>query len=303
MRTRRRTAVLATLAFAAAWAGSANATEKPEELVVQKMPPWHLARGHIVDISMPSMTDGRIYAYDADVKKLLGRSTASAPASRFRPTTRRVSSRRPTSRGSHGTRTDRRRRDDRQHDARSCGRDRDSRQSMRMCCRRTTPRSARTGGCTSRTSRRPASTVIDAVSKQVLSEIDTAACVLAYVGQRPLHRVVRKRQGVDRHARCERKEAKRTMSEAFIDVDKDPASERVALPGRLSVHDVWRQRAQRGFQRRQARVRGRFDGCRARRGWRPGACSRRPCRPGKTATTCWMHKGGDGRMIPARSVV
>ena len=73
MRTRRRTAVLAaTLAFAAAWAGGANATEKPEELVVQKMPPWHPHEVYIVDISMPSMTDGRIYVYDADAKKLLG---------------------------------------------------------------------------------------------------------------------------------------------------------------------------------------------------------------------------------------
>ncbi|WP_321046077.1 amine dehydrogenase large subunit, partial [Burkholderia contaminans] len=109
MRTRRRTAVLAaTLAFAAAWAGGANATEKPEELVVQKMPPWHPHEVYIVDISMPSMTDGRIYVYDADAKKLLGQIDGGfGPGFAISPD-HRTSFVATTyfSRGSHGTRTD-----------------------------------------------------------------------------------------------------------------------------------------------------------------------------------------------------
>lgn len=106
MRTRRRTAALAaTLALAAASAGSANATENPEELVVQKMPPWHPHEVYVVDISMPSMTDGRIHVYDADAKKLLGQIDGGfAPASRSRPTARRASSRRPISRAARTAR-------------------------------------------------------------------------------------------------------------------------------------------------------------------------------------------------------
>ena len=73
MRIRRRTAsIAATLSFAAACIGSTHAIEKPEELTVQKLPAWHPHEVFVVDISMPSMTDARIYLYDADAKKLLG---------------------------------------------------------------------------------------------------------------------------------------------------------------------------------------------------------------------------------------
>lgn len=106
MRTTRRAAALAaTLALAATSAGGAHAAEKPEELVVQKMPPWHPHEIYIVDISMPSMTDGRIYVYDADAKKLLGQIDAGfAPAWRFRPITRPATSRRLTSRAARTAR-------------------------------------------------------------------------------------------------------------------------------------------------------------------------------------------------------
>ena len=77
MRTRRRTVqVAAALWLAAAYVGRAGALEKPEELVVLKLPPLHAHSVFIVDMSLSSMTDGRIYLYDADACKLLGQIDA-----------------------------------------------------------------------------------------------------------------------------------------------------------------------------------------------------------------------------------
>ena len=64
-------------------------------------------------------------------------------------------------------------------------------------------------------------TVIDAVSKQVLSEIDTAACVLAYPsGNDRFTALCESGKALTVTLDANGKEAKRTMSEAFIDVDR-----------------------------------------------------------------------------------
>ncbi|RQT57549.1 amine dehydrogenase large subunit [Burkholderia cepacia] len=228
MRTRRRTAVLAaTLAFAAAWAGGANATEKPEELVVQKMPPWHPHEVYIVDISMPSMTDGRIYVYDADAKKLLGQIDGGfGPGLAISPD-RKTSFVATTyfSRGSHGTRTDVVEITDNttldhageivipakhaQH-VPSPYNTAFSADGKRLYVANITPAAS--------------VTVIDAVSKKVLSEIDTAACVLAYPsGNDRFTALCESGKALTVTLDANGKETRRTMSDAFIDVDKDPA--------------------------------------------------------------------------------
>ncbi|NLA16634.1 amine dehydrogenase [Burkholderia cepacia] len=228
MRTRRRTAVLAaTLAFAAAWAGSANATEKPEELVVQKMPPWHPHEVYIVDISMPSMTDGRIYVYDADAKKLLGQIDGGfGPGLAISPD-RKTSFVATTyfSRGSHGARTDVVEITDNttldhageivipakhaQH-VPSPYNTALSADGKRLYVANITPAAS--------------VTVIDAVSKKVLSEIDTAACVLAYPsGNDRFTALCESGKALTVTLDANGKETRRTMSDAFIDVDKDPA--------------------------------------------------------------------------------
>ncbi|KVE01891.1 amine dehydrogenase large subunit [Burkholderia anthina] len=228
MRTRRRTAALAaTLALAAAWAGSANATEKPEELVVRKMPPWHPHEVYVVDISMPSMTDGRIHVYDADAKKLLGQIDGGfAPGFAISPD-RKTSFVATTyfSRGSHGTRTDVVEMIDNttldhageivipakhaQH-VPSPYNTAFSADGKRLYVANITPAAS--------------VTVIDAVSKQVLSEIDMAACVLAYPsGNDRFTALCESGKALTVTLDANGNEAKRTMSDAFIDVDRDPA--------------------------------------------------------------------------------
>ncbi|MCA7950159.1 amine dehydrogenase [Burkholderia seminalis] len=228
MRTRRRSAALAaTLAFAAAWAGGANATEKPEELVVQKMPPWHPHEVYIVDISMPSMTDGRIYVYDADAKRLLGQIDGGfGPGLAISPD-HKTSFVATTyfSRGSHGARTDVVEMTDNttldhageivipakhaQH-VPSPYNTAFSADGKRLYVANITPAAS--------------VTVIDAVTKQVLSEIDTAACVLAYPsGNDRFTALCESGKALTVALDAHGKETKRTMSDAFIDVDKDPA--------------------------------------------------------------------------------
>ncbi|MCR4469900.1 amine dehydrogenase large subunit [Burkholderia sp. SCN-KJ] len=303
MRTRRRTAAFAaTLAFAAAWAGSADATEKPEELVVQKMPPWHPHAVYVVDIAMPTMTDGRIFVYDADAKKLLGQIDGGfAPGLAISPD-HRTSFIATTyfSRGSHGTRTDVVEMTDNttldhtgeivipakhgQH-VPSPYNTAFSADGKRLYVANITPAAS--------------VTVIDAVSKQVLSEIDTAACVLAYPS------------GSDRFtALCESgkaltvtldangKEVKRTMSDAFIDVDNDPAFINASRyqGGYLfttyhgNVRSVDFGGARPAFGKSWSLL---TDAERAE-GWRPGGMQQTAVQVRQNRYYVLMHKGGDG---------
>ncbi|KWI48386.1 amine dehydrogenase [Burkholderia pseudomultivorans] len=228
MRTRRRTAAFATtLAFAAAACDGAHATEKPEELVVQKMPPWHPHEVYVVDISMPSMTDGRIYVYDADARKLLGQIDGGfAPGLAISPD-HRTSFVATTyfSRGSHGMRTDVVEMTDNttldhtgeivippkhaQH-VPSPYNTAFSADGKRLYVANITPAAS--------------VTVIDVASKKVLSEVDMAACVLAYPsGNDRFTALCESGKALTVALDANGKETRRTMSDAFIDVDKDPA--------------------------------------------------------------------------------
>ncbi|WP_175862633.1 amine dehydrogenase large subunit [Burkholderia cepacia] len=303
MRTRRRTAVLAaTLAFAAAWAGGANATEKPEELVVQKMPLWHPHEVYIVDISMPSMTDGRIYVYDADAKKLLGQIDGGfGPGLAISPD-RKTSFVATTyfSRGSHGTRTDVVEITDNttldhageiaipakhaQH-VPSPYNTALSADGKRLYVANITPAAS--------------VTVIDAVSKKVLAEIDTAACVLAYPsGNDRFTALCESGKALTVTLDANGKETKRTMSDAFIDVDKDPA---FVNPSRYKGDYLF---TTYGGNVRSADFSGDkpvfgkpwpllTDAERAE-GWRPGGMQQTAVQAKQNRYYVLMHKGGDG---------
>ncbi|MBR8333598.1 amine dehydrogenase [Burkholderia ambifaria] len=303
MRARRRTAVCAaTLAFAAAWAGSANATEKPEELVVQKMPPWHPHEVYVVDIAMPTMTDGRIYVYDADAKKLLGQIDGGfAPGLAISPD-HKTSFIATTyfSRGSHGTRTDVVEMTDNttldhsgeivipakhgQH-VPSPYNTAFSADGKRLYVANITPAAS--------------VTVIDAVAKKVLSEIDTAACVLAYPS------------GNDRFtALCEigkaltvtldanGKEVKRTMSDAFIDVDNDPAFINASRynGGYLftTYHGNVRSADFSGDKPAFGKPWSLLTDAERAEGWRPGGMQQTAVQVKQHRYYVLMHKGGDG---------
>ncbi|HGL5380619.1 amine dehydrogenase large subunit [Burkholderia orbicola] len=303
MRTRRRTAALAaTLALAAAWAGGANAAEKPEELVVQKMPPWHPHEVYIVDISMPSMTDGRIYVYDADAKKLLGQIDGGfGPGFAISPD-RKTSFVATTyfSRGSHGTRTDVVEMIDNttldhageivipakhaQH-VPSPYNTAFSADGKRLYVANITPSAS--------------VTVIDAVSKKVLSEIDTAACVLAYPsGNDRFTALCESGKALTVTLDANGKETKRTMSEAFIDVDKDPAfvnasrykGEYLFTTYGGNVHSADFSGDKPAFGKPWPLL---TDAERAE-GWRPGGMQQTAVQAKQNRYYVLMHKGTDG---------
>ncbi|WP_347469376.1 amine dehydrogenase large subunit [Burkholderia stagnalis] len=228
MKTRRRTAVIAAaLSCAAAWSGAAHAIEKPEELVVKKMPPWHPHEVFIVDMSMPSMTDGRIHVYDADAKKLLGQIDGGfGPGLAISPD-HRTSYVATTyfSRGSHGTRTDVVELTDNttlahtgeiaippkhaQH-VPSPYNTAFSADGRRLYVANITPAASMT--------------VIDVATRKVLPEIDMAACVLAYPSANDrFTSLCESGKALTVMLDAKGREAKRTMSDAFIDVDRDPA--------------------------------------------------------------------------------
>ncbi|RQS55640.1 MULTISPECIES: amine dehydrogenase large subunit [unclassified Burkholderia] len=303
MRTRRRTAAFAaTLAFAAAWAGSADATEKPEELVVQKMPPWHPHAVYVVDIAMPTMTDGRIFVYDADAKKLLGQIDGGfAPGLAISPD-HRTSFIATTyfSRGSHGTRTDVVEMTDNttldhtgeivipakhgQH-VPSPYNTAFSADGKRLYVANITPAAS--------------VTVIDAVSKQVLSEIDTAACVLAYPsGNDRFTALCESGKALTVTLDANGKEVKRTMSDAFIDVDNDPAFINASRyqGGYLftTYHGNVRSADFNGARPAFGKSWSLLTDAERAEGWRPGGMQQTAVQVRQNRYYVLMHKGGDG---------
>ncbi|RQR41767.1 MULTISPECIES: amine dehydrogenase large subunit [unclassified Burkholderia] len=303
MRTRRRTAAFAaTLAFAAAWAGSADATEKPEELVVQKMPPWHPHAVYVVDIAMPTMTDGRIFVYDADAKKLLGQIDGGfAPGLAISPD-HKTSFIATTyfSRGSHGTRTDVVEMTDNttldhtgeivipakhgQH-VPSPYNTAFSADGKRLYVANITPAAS--------------VTVIDAVSKQVLSEIDTAACVLAYPsGNDRFTALCESGKALTVTLDANGKEVKRTMSDAFIDVDNDPAFINASRyqGGYLftTYHGNVRSADFGGARPAFGKSWSLLTDAERAEGWRPGGMQQTAVQVTQNRYYVLMHKGGDG---------
>ncbi|CAB3759650.1 amine dehydrogenase [Burkholderia sp. MSh2] len=303
MRTRRRTAALAaTLAFAAAWAGGANATEKPEELVVQKMPPWHPHEVYIVDISMPSMTDGRIYVYDADAKRLLGQIDGGfGPGLAISPD-RKTSFVATTyfSRGSHGTRTDVVEITDNttldhageieippkhaQH-VPSPYNTAFSADGRRLYVANITPAAS--------------VTVIDAVSKKVLSEIDTAACVLAYPsGNDRFTALCESGKALTVTLDANGKETGRALSDAFIDVDKDPAFVNASRYAGGYLFTTYGGNVRSADFGGDKPVFGKpwpllTDAERAE-GWRPGGMQQTAVQARQNRYYVLMHRGGEG---------
>ncbi|KWA17724.1 amine dehydrogenase large subunit [Burkholderia territorii] len=303
MRTRRRTAAVAvTLALAAARIVSAYATEKPEELVVQKMPPWHPHQVYVVDIAMPTMTDGRIFVYNADAKKLLGQIDGGfAPGLAISPD-HKTSFIATTyfSRGSHGTRTDVVEMTDNttldhageivipakhgQH-VPSPYNTAFSADGKRLYVANITPAAS--------------VTVIDAVSKKVLSEIDTAACVLAYPsGNDRFTALCESGKALTVTLDANGTEVKRTMSDAFIDVDNDPAFVNASRYRSAylftTYHGNVRSADFSGDKPAFGKSWSLLTDAERAEGWRPGGMQQTAVQATHNRFYVLMHKGGDG---------
>ncbi|WP_431824522.1 amine dehydrogenase large subunit [Burkholderia sp. F1] len=303
MRTRRRTAALAAmLSCAAAWSGHAHAMEKPEELVVQKMPPWHPHEIFVVDISLPVMTDGRVHVYDADAKKLLGQIDAGfGPGFAISPD-HKTSFVATTyfSRGSHGTRTDVVEMTDNatldrageipippkhaQH-VPSPYNTAFSADGKRLYVANITPSAS--------------VTVVDVASRKVLSEIDMAACVLAYPsGNDRFTSLCESGKALTVTLDANGKEAKRTMSDAFIDVDQDPAYVNASPYQGGYLFTTFHGRVRSADFRGDQPVFGKpwpllADAERAD-GWRPGGMQQTAVQARLHRYYVAMHKGGEG---------
>lgn len=303
MRIRRRTAsIAATLSFAAACIGSAHAIEKPEELTVQKLPAWHPHEVFVVDISMPSMTDARIYLYDADAKKLLGQIDAGfAPGFAISPD-HKTSFVATTyfARGSHGTRTDVVEVTDNatldhtgeivippkhgQH-VPSPYNTTFSADGKRLYVTNITPAAS--------------VTVIDVASKKVLSEVDMAACVLAFPsGNDRFTGLCESGKALTITLDANGKEAKRTMSDAFIDVDKDPAYINASpyQGGYLftTFHGMVRTADFRGDKPVFGKPWSLLTDAERAEGWRPGGMQQTAVQAKLHRYYVAMHKGGEG---------
>jgi len=303
MRLRRRTAATAAaLAFASALACSAQAVEKPEELTVAKMPPWHPHEIFVVDISMPSMTDARVYVYDADANRLLGQIDAGfAPGFAISPDhkTSYVSTT-YFSRGSRGTRTDVVEMTDnatldhsdeivippkRGQHVPSPYNTAFSADGTRLYVANITPAASLT--------------VIDVKSKKVLSEIDMAACVLAYPsGNNRVTSMCESGKALTVTLDTAGKEVKRTMSDAFIDVDRDPAFVNASPWQGGYLFTTYHGRVHSADFRGDKPVFGQpwsllSDAERAE-GWRPGGLQQTAVQAKLGRFYVAMHKGVDG---------
>lgn len=304
MRTRRRTAVIAaTLSFAAAALScSASAIEKPEELTVQKLPPWHPHEVFVVDISMPSMTDGRVYLYDADARELLGQIDAGfGPGFAVAPDHRSsVVATTYFSRGSHGTRTDVVEITDNatldhageilippkhgQH-VPALYNTVFSADGKRLYVANITPATS--------------VTVIDVPSKKVLSEIDMAGCVLAYPsGNDRFTSLCESGKALTVTLDATGKEVKRSMSDAFIDVDKDPAYVNASpyQGGYLftTFHGMVRSADFRGDTASSNEPWSLLTDAERAEGWRPGGMQQTAVQAKLQRYYVTMHKGIDG---------
>ncbi|MBN3818084.1 amine dehydrogenase [Paraburkholderia sp. Se-20369] len=303
MKTGRRTAAIAAaLSCAAAWSCAAHAIEKPEELVVRKMPPWHPHQVFIVDMSMPSMTDGRVHVYDADAKKLLGQIDGGfGPGLAISPDHKTsVVATTYFSRGSHGTRTDVVELTDNatldhtgeilippkhaQH-VPSPYNTAFSADGKRLYVANITPAASMT--------------VIDLATKQVLPEIDMAACVLAYPSANDrFTSLCESGKALTVTLDANGHEAKRTMSDAFIDVDRDPAFVNASpyqggylfttFGGSVRSADF------RGDQAVFGKPWSLLTDAERAEGWRPGGLQQTAVNAKLHRYYVAMHKGGEG---------
>ena len=231
------------------------------------------------------MTDARVHVFDADTNRFIGQIDAGfAPGLRGLAGSQDELRRDDVLRARRPRRAHRCGRDDRQHDARRHRRNRDPAEARTAV---PTPYNTTLSDDGSRlyvSNITPSTsvTVIDTAAKKVLGEIDTDGCVLAYPsGNDRFSALCESGKALTVTLDAAGKETSRKLSDAFIDVDHDPAFINAVRDGKRTcsrrstatcappispaTHRYSARRGRSSAQRRRRRA-----GVRA-------ACSRPPC--------------------------
>ena len=292
----------AVLAGSAMMSLQAGAVEKPEELSVAKMPAYNPHQIYVVDINFSSMTDGRVHIVSGDDGKYLGQIDAGfSPAVTISPdhkTTYVATT--YFSRGSHGTRTDVVETTD-NTSLQLTGETVIPPKHGQHVPSTYNPGLSRDGKWLYVANITPATsvTVVNTATKKVTSEIDTDGCVLAYPsGNDRFTSLCESGKALTVVIDANGKEKSRKLSDAFIDVDKDPAFVN-------AVHDkdnYW-------FTTFNGNVRSaNFSGAapvfgaswslvtddERKAGWRPGGLQQTALHAASQRLFVAMHQGADG---------
>jgi methylamine dehydrogenase heavy chain len=280
----------------------AGAAEKPEELTVAKVPPYSPHRVFVTDVSFASMTDARVHVFDGDTKRFVGEIDAGfAPGFTISPD-HKTSYVATTyfARGSHGPRTD-----------------------VVEIIDNTTldvtgeivipPKHGQTvptpyltilsedGSRLYVSNITPSTsvTVIDTAAKKVLGEIDTDGCVLAYPsGNDRFSALCESGKALTVRLDATGKEASRKLSEAFIDVDHDPAFVNAVRDGNKYVFTTFHGNVRTADFSGDTPVFGAswslLSDQERKAGWRPGGLQQTALSTASHRLYVAMHKGADG---------
>jgi methylamine dehydrogenase heavy chain len=225
-RRRLAASMAAVMSGLVAW-HLASAAEKPEELTVAKVPPYSPHQIYVPDISFASMTDARVHVFDADANHFIGQIDGGfAPGFAISPD-HKTSYIATTyfARGSHGDRTDVVELIDNTTLAVTGEIAIPPKHGQHVPSPYNTAlsddgRLLYVANITPSTS----VTVIDTAAKKVLGEVDTDGCVLAYPsGNNRFSAMCESGKALTITLDANGKETGRKLSDAFIDVDRDPA--------------------------------------------------------------------------------
>ena len=278
----------------------AGAAEKPEELTVAKVPPYSPHRVFVTDVSFASMTDARVHVFDGDTKRFVGEIDAGfAPGFTISPD-HKTSYVATTyfARGSHGARTDVVEIID------NTTLDVTGEIVIPAKHGQTVPTPYLTNLSedgsrlyVSNITPSTSVTVIDTAAKKVLGEIDTDGCVLAYPsGNDRFSALCESGKALTVRLDATGKEASRKLSDAFIDVDHDPAFVNAVRDGNKYVFTTFHGNVRTADFSGDAPVFGTswslLSDQERKAGWRPGGLQQLAVHATSDRLYAIMHQGG-----------
>jgi methylamine dehydrogenase heavy chain len=305
---RRRRAVARTASILALSYGllachtQASAAEKPEELTIAKVPPFNPHRAFVVDVSFGSMTDARVHVFDADTSHFVGQIDAGfAPGFAISPD-HKTSYVATTyfARGGHGARTDVVELIDNATLEVTGEIEIPAKHAQAV----PTPYNTTLSDDGSRlyvANITPSTsvTVIDTAAKKVLGEIDTDGCVLAYPsGNDRFTSLCESGKALTVKLDAAGKEASRKLSDAFIDVDHDPAFVNGVRDGRGYLFTTFNGHVRSADFTGDTPVFGDtwslVSNQERKAGWRPGGLQQTALHVKNHRLYVAMHQGADG---------